>query len=76
MTFVAALRVDRIDAPWLLDGPANGETFLAYVTHEPVPTLSPGDIVVADNLGEPQRPRGAHRHPAGRRPPEPEMRPR
>jgi hypothetical protein len=24
MTFVAALRQDRIDAPWLLDGPMNG----------------------------------------------------
>ena len=51
MTFIAALRVDRIDAPWLLDGPINSETFLAYVTHELVPTLSAADIVVADNLG-------------------------
>ncbi len=51
MTFIAALRVDRIDAPWLLDGPINSETFLAYVTHELVPTLSPNDIVIADNLG-------------------------
>ena len=40
MTFTAALRVDRIDAPWLLDGPINSETFLAYVTHVLVPTLS------------------------------------
>ena len=51
MTFIAALRVDRIDAPWLLDGPVNGEAFLAYVTHELAPTLSAADIVIADNLG-------------------------
>ncbi len=31
MTFLAALRHDRIDAPWLLDGPINGERFRLYV---------------------------------------------
>jgi hypothetical protein len=31
MTFVAALRLDRIDAPWLLEGPIDGETFRTYV---------------------------------------------
>ena len=51
MTFVAALRHDRIDAPWLLDGPINGETFQLYVEQVLVPTLKPGDIVVMDNLG-------------------------
>lgn len=51
MTFLAALRHDRIDAPWLLDGPINGETFLAYVTDVLVPTLAPRDVVVMDNLG-------------------------
>jgi len=51
MTFVAALRHDRIDAPWLLDGPINGETFQLYVEKVLVPTLKPGDIVVMDNLG-------------------------
>ena len=49
-TFIAALRVDRIEAPWLLDGPMNGESFRTYVEHELVPTLKPGDIVIADNL--------------------------
>ena len=29
MTFIAALRCDRIDAPCLFDGPINGELFLA-----------------------------------------------
>jgi len=51
MTFLAALRHDRIDAPWLLDGPINGETFQIYVEKLLVPSLRPGDIVVMDNLG-------------------------
>lgn len=49
-TFIAALRVDGLGAPWLLDGAMNGESFLTYVTQVLVPTLSPGDIVVCDNL--------------------------
>ena len=51
MTFIAALRSDRIDAPWLLDGPINGERFRLYVEKVLIPTLKPGDIVIADNLG-------------------------
>jgi transposase len=51
MTFIAALRRDRIDAPCLFDGPINGEVFLAWVQTFLVPTLRPGDIVVMDNLG-------------------------
>ncbi len=50
-TFLAALRHDRLDAPWLLDGPINGEKFRLYVEKVLVPTLQPGDIVVMDNLG-------------------------
>ena len=49
-TFIAALRHDALDAPWLLDGPMNGEAFLEYVRSVLGPTLRPGDIVVADNL--------------------------
>ena len=51
LTFLAALRHDRIDAPCVLDGPINGESFTAYVTQFLVPTLSPGDVVIMDNLG-------------------------
>ena len=50
-TFVAALRLDRIDAPWLLEGPIDGESFRTYVARVLVPTLRQGDIVVMDNLG-------------------------
>ena len=51
LTFLAALRCDRIDAPCVIDGPINGESFLAYVEQVLVPTLRPGDIVIIDNLG-------------------------
>ena len=51
LTFLAALRHDRIDAPCVIDGPINGESFLAYVEQMLVPTLKPGDIVIIDNLG-------------------------
>src|SRR5256884_2379786 len=50
-TFVAALRHDRIEAPWLLEGPIDGESFRIYVEKVLVPTLRPGDIVIMDNLG-------------------------
>ena len=50
MTFIAALRCDRIDAPYVLDGPINGLTFTAWIEQLLVPTLTPGDIVVMDNL--------------------------
>ena len=51
LTFLAALRYDRIDAPVLFDGPINGLKFRSYVEEALVPTLKPGDIVVIDNLG-------------------------
>ena len=51
MTFLAALRHDRITAPCVIDGPINGESFRAYVEQFLLPTLQPGDIVVMDNLG-------------------------
>lgn len=51
MTFIAALRHDRVDAPWVLNGPINGEAFRLYVETELIKTLKPGDVVVLDNLG-------------------------
>lgn len=51
LTFLAALRADRIDAPCVIDGPINGRSFLAYIEQFLVPTLHPGDIVIIDNLG-------------------------
>ena len=49
-TFTAGLRIDGLTAPMALDGPMNGDWFFAYVTQVLIPTLSPGDIVVMDNL--------------------------
>jgi len=49
-TFVAGLRLTGMTAPMVLDGPMNRATFLAYVQQVLVPTLEPGDIVLADNL--------------------------
>lgn len=51
MTFLAALRHNRIDAPWVLEGPINGASFRIYVEQVLLPTLKPGDIVMIDNLG-------------------------
>jgi len=51
LTFLAALRNDRIDAPCVIDGPINGRSFLAYVEQFLAPTLKPGDVVIMDNLG-------------------------
>jgi transposase len=51
MTFLAALRHDRIDAPWFIEGPIDGVSFRIYVEKVLLPTLRPGDIVVLDNLG-------------------------
>lgn len=50
-TFIAALRHDHIEAPWLLAGPINGECFRLYIEKVLVPTLKPRDIVFMDNLG-------------------------
>jgi len=50
MTFIGALRHDRIEAPWVLDGPINAEAFKTYVRAELIKTLKPNDIVVLDNL--------------------------
>ena len=50
LTFVAALRCDRMTASMMIKGAMNGEAFLAYVEQCLVPTLKRGDIVVMDNV--------------------------
>lgn len=56
MTFIAALRCDRIDAPCVMDQPINGDSFLDYVEQCLLPTLSSGDVVIMDNLSSHKRP--------------------
>ena len=56
MTFIGALRHDRIDAPWVIDGPVNADIFFSYVVTQLVPTLGTGDIVILDNLSSHKAP--------------------
>ncbi len=49
-TFIGALRLEGMTAPMVLDGAMHGAAFLAYVEQVLVPTLTPGDIVIMDNL--------------------------
>jgi transposase len=50
LAFLAGLRNDRVVTPGVIDGPANG-AFTAWVGQFLAPTISWGDIVIADNLG-------------------------
>jgi transposase len=50
LTLVAALRIDGLTAPYVVDGAMDGPSFLAYVEQILVPTLRKGDIVFMDNL--------------------------
>ena len=49
-TLISGIRVDGPCAPWLFEGPMNGEMFLAWVQQGLAPTLRPGDMVILDNL--------------------------
>lgn len=49
-TFTAGLRRNELVAPFILEGPMNGEAFRVYVEKILVPALTPDDIVVMDNL--------------------------
>ena len=49
ITFVAALRHNKMVAPMVVEGAMTGEMFLAYVENCLVPTLRRNDIVVMDN---------------------------
>ncbi len=56
-TFIAGLRRDALTAPFVIDAPMDRRIFKTYVETQLVPTLRPGDIVIADNLP-------AHKSPA------------
>jgi len=49
-TFIAGLRCDAITAPFVLDGAMDRAAFTTYIDQVLGPTLSPGDIVIMDNL--------------------------
>ena len=50
ITFVAALRHNKLTAPMVLEGAMSGEMFRAYVEQCLVPALKRGDVVVMDNF--------------------------
>jgi len=50
ITFVAALRHDKMVAPMVIEGAMNAELFRAYVVQFLVPTLKRNDIVILDHL--------------------------
>ena len=49
-TFVAGLRCGAVTAPFVIDRPMNGLIFRTYLERCLIPTLTPGDIVIMDNL--------------------------
>ena len=49
-TLLAAVRLDGVVAPMVLDGPVNGDIFASYIERSLVPELEPDDIVIMDNL--------------------------
>ena len=58
-TFIAALRHDRLDAPWVIGGAMNGEMFDLYVDTQLAPSLRAGDVVILDNLSSHKSPKAA-----------------
>ena len=58
-TFIGALRHDRLDAPWVIDGAMNAELFDLYIKTQLVPTLRDGDVVILDNLSSHKSPDAA-----------------
>jgi hypothetical protein len=53
------LRHDRLDAPWVIDGPINRDLFDLYVETQLAPTLRPGDVIILDNLSSHKSPKAA-----------------
>jgi transposase len=49
-TMLAAMGLDGLQAPWVVDGAVNGDIFRWWVRDILCPTLRPGDIVLWDNL--------------------------
>jgi transposase len=49
-TLISGIRLDGPCAPWLFEGPMDGEMFLAWMSQGFAPTLRSGDVVILDNL--------------------------
>ncbi len=49
-TFIAGLSANAMIAPWVIKGAMDGPAFAAYVKKVLVPELTPGTVVILDNL--------------------------
>ena len=49
-TFIAALRHESIEAPFLIEGPVDAEVFTVYLEQVLCPQLREGDTLILDNL--------------------------
>ena len=49
-TFIAGLRCHGMVAPWIVDAPMNSRRFETYIETQLAPELSPGDVVILDNV--------------------------
>lgn len=49
-TLISAIRLEGACAPWLFQGPMDGEMFLAWMRQGLAPALRPGEVVILDNL--------------------------
>lgn len=56
-TFIAGLRCHELVAPWIIEGAIDSAAFDVYVEIQLAPALSPGDIVILDNLNVHRSPR-------------------
>lgn len=56
-TFIAALRHDRLEAPWVINGPMNRQIFEHYIETQLAPTVNAGDVIILDNLSSHKSPR-------------------
>ena len=58
-TFIAGLTSNELIAPWVIEGAMNQAAFEAHVESQLAPQLSPGTVVILDNLSTHRSPRAA-----------------
>ena len=49
-TLIAGLTQDAMIAPWVIKGAMDGPAFAAYIREVLVPEITPGTVVILDNL--------------------------
>ncbi len=58
-TFIAGLTCDALVAPWVLEGAMDRAAFDIYIETQLAPALSPGTVVILDNLSTHKGPKAA-----------------